>query len=100
MEVETSDRAVRARSCADMPVVVPFCNTKLSTCLLSEKVKSICTVSVVDSDSVCRPVSFLIVGDHHRDVELVESLTRQANTYVSTVSAHPSMYSIPQETYT
>ena len=37
---------------------------------------------IIDSDSVCGPVAVLILRDHHRDGERLETVTRQRDADV------------------
>ena len=83
-EGEINERIVSARSCAEMPVVVPVQNAKFDFFFFSyyERMserrgeKLIRTVSVVNGDGVCCFVPVLVVGYHYGDVELVQPFTR------------------------
>ena len=44
------------------------------------------TVLVVDRDGVCGPVALLILRDHHRDGERLETIARQRDADVPTAS--------------
>ncbi len=79
-----SARAVRARSWAEIPVVVPVCVYSL---LIrgTRKRWGTRTVFVIDRDCVCGPVSLLVLRDHHRDGQRLEAFTWERDTDVPAV---------------
>jgi hypothetical protein len=71
-----SARAVRARSCAEIPVVVPVCICAF-VIVKHRRKWGAHTMFVVDRDGVCSPVSFLVLWNHHRDGQRLEAFTWQ-----------------------
>jgi hypothetical protein len=67
---EASARAVRLRSCAEIPVVVP-CRTEKSKNWCGGGLRRKVTVLVIYCDGVRCPMPVLILGDHHGDFELL-----------------------------
>ncbi len=79
-----SARAVSARSCAEIPVDVPAgCVCDLS-CDAERGELGGRTVLVVDRDGVCGPVAILVLRDHHRDGERLETIAGQGDADVPT----------------
>ena len=77
-------RAVSARSCAEIPVDVPAgCVSDLS-CDAERGELGGRTVLVVDGDSVCGPVAILVLRDHHRDGERLETIAGERDADVPT----------------
>jgi hypothetical protein len=83
-EEAARDRAVRARSWAEMPVDVPAGKGSgvSEGCSRCDMVNGggrdvrVHTMSVVYSHSVRSPMPFLVLRDHHRDVKLLQPLSR------------------------
>jgi hypothetical protein len=79
---DASARAVSARSCAEIPVDVPVQSIKI-TCGEEGIRYAIRTVLVVDRNGIRRPVSLLVLRDHHRDRQRLEVVARERDAYVS-----------------
>ena len=76
---EARARAVRLRSCADIPVVVPNERSKKEMRLdVGGR-----TVFVVYGNSVRCPVSVFVFGDHHWEVELLKPVAGESAADVS-----------------
>jgi hypothetical protein len=80
---DDSARTVRARSCAEMPVVVPNGN---GSQLMGKSIKFRRTGFMIDCDCIGRSVSFLVCREHRRYVQLVQALSRECDANVPTDS--------------
>lgn len=80
---EASARAVNARSCAEIPVLVPNDDWSQRT----DKYKIVLflrrTSFVIHCDHIRRSVSFLVCGKHRRYFQLIQAVSGQGNTYIS-----------------
>ena len=88
---EASARAESALSCAEIPVVVPiiekitrkeaWCHLSYGYDVLGKRSER--TVFIIDCDSVCCSVEFLVFCYHHGNFEFLQSLSRERTTNVS-----------------
>ena len=74
-------RAVSARSCADIPVVVPI---QIKDYYLRLTVTCLLTILIIHSDGIGCTVAILVLFHHHRKLKSSNTLRRQSDAYVPT----------------